>query len=222
MRARLAALNRQPINATRQPAERIVGCCRDFTVLLLTMVRAAGIPARARVGFATYFACVTASTTSWLKSGTKARDDGAWSTPSLVTTTSEPDDRAQIDPLDVGRDQFLVAGAAWQSCRAGTADAQSFLVDPHLGIVQTRSWPYLRHNVVRDLAALNKSEMPLWDSWGLIDLEPLGFADTELLDRLAELTGSIDPDLSQFRAVCAPEPRLQVPASVTRHDPLGG
>ena len=36
-------------------AERLVGTCRNFTVLLVAMLRSQGIPARARCGFGAYF-----------------------------------------------------------------------------------------------------------------------------------------------------------------------
>ena len=39
----------------RRPPDRVVGCCRDATVLFLALARRKGIPARARVGFAAYF-----------------------------------------------------------------------------------------------------------------------------------------------------------------------
>ncbi|MHB1009404.1 MAG: transglutaminase-like domain-containing protein [Propionibacteriaceae bacterium] len=39
----------------RQPSERFVGCCRDFTALFVSFARAHGIPARSRVGFSGYF-----------------------------------------------------------------------------------------------------------------------------------------------------------------------
>ncbi len=55
MLARLAQLRGGSLIEHRGPHERLVGCCRDFTVLLLTMARARAIPARARVGFARYF-----------------------------------------------------------------------------------------------------------------------------------------------------------------------
>src|SRR3712207_9394020 len=38
-----------------------------------------------------------------------------------------------------------------------------------LDLENTRSWPYLQHNLIHDLAALNKVEMLLWDAWGLAD-----------------------------------------------------
>ncbi|OZJ01542.1 hypothetical protein BZG36_05619 [Bifiguratus adelaidae] len=55
MLARLKELKDGPLTAPRSPTERLVGCCRDFTVLFLAMARAQGIPVRARVGFAAYF-----------------------------------------------------------------------------------------------------------------------------------------------------------------------
>jgi Transglutaminase-like superfamily len=39
----------------RRPQDRFAGTCRDFTVLLCAMLREAGVPARARAGFAGYF-----------------------------------------------------------------------------------------------------------------------------------------------------------------------
>ena len=53
---RLGELDAAPLGAERSRVNRLVGCCRDFTVLYLMLLRAAGIPARARVGFAGYFA----------------------------------------------------------------------------------------------------------------------------------------------------------------------
>lgn len=222
MLARLAELDNRTLTATRQPTERLVGCCRDFTVLFLTMARAAGIPARSRVGFATYFVPgysvdhVVAEV--WDTAGQRWRLVDA----ELGDDHVGPDESARIDPLDVDRDKFLVAGAAWRLCRARKADAESFLVDPHLDIVQMRSWPYLRHNLVHDLAALNKVEMLLWDSWGMIEPESLGLGDIGLLDRLAKLTSFIDPDPSELRAFYTAEPELQVPVRVTSYEPLGG
>src|SRR5438093_677532 len=55
MLARLAALDPRPLAEARPPERRLVGCCRDFTVLLCAMARHHGIPVRARVGFARYF-----------------------------------------------------------------------------------------------------------------------------------------------------------------------
>lgn len=134
---------------------------------------------------------------------------------------ADPNDGARVDPLDVPRDRFLVAGRAWQLCRRGEADPETFLVAPELDIPDTRSWPYLRHNVVHDLAALNKVEMILWDDWGLTE-EPDLDRDLELLDRVAAATAAADPDLSELRRLYETEPGLRVPAAVTSYSPVVG
>src|SRR5215469_9983699 len=54
MFARLGELADLSLSADRPPRQRLVGCCRDFTVLFVSMARRKGIPSRARVGFAGY------------------------------------------------------------------------------------------------------------------------------------------------------------------------
>jgi len=55
MLQRLLELDSRPLTQPRPPQTRLLGCCHDCTVLYLTMARQLRIPARARVGFATYF-----------------------------------------------------------------------------------------------------------------------------------------------------------------------
>ena len=55
MLARLAELDPELLNAERAATDRILGCCRDYTVLFVALARRLGIPARARVGFSNYF-----------------------------------------------------------------------------------------------------------------------------------------------------------------------
>ncbi|MFN8374360.1 MAG: transglutaminase-like domain-containing protein [Anaerolineae bacterium] len=55
MLARLLEMDARPLTETRAPENRIVGCCRDFSVLFCSMLRHFGIPARTRSGFANYF-----------------------------------------------------------------------------------------------------------------------------------------------------------------------
>lgn len=55
MSERLADLDGASYGTAREAAGRPGGCCRDFTVLFVSLARAAGIPARVHVGFASYF-----------------------------------------------------------------------------------------------------------------------------------------------------------------------
>jgi hypothetical protein len=202
----------------RLPRERIVGCCRDFTLLFLSLARAAGIPCRSRTGYATYFPAGYAvdhavaevwAGERWVLVDAELGDEHA-----------DANDGVRIDPLDVPRDRFLTGGVAWTRCRAGADDPARFVVDPGLEIPETRGWAQLQYSVVHDLASLNKVEMLLWDGWGLAGRAP-GGDDLALLDRIAALTSQPDPDRAEL-ARLFDEPQLRVPRTVVSHDPLGG
>ena len=53
--ARMMAEDSRPLTVAREPANRLPGNCRHFTVLAAAMLRAQGTPARARCGFGGYF-----------------------------------------------------------------------------------------------------------------------------------------------------------------------
>src|SRR3954451_24916159 len=222
MLARLAELQPGSLLEPRPPTRRLVGCCRDFTVLFLAMARAAGIPSRGRVGFARYFVANLGLDHELAEVWDEG--EGRWRLvdANLETGHVDPTDGRRIDPLDVPRDRFLVAGVAWQRCRSGEADPETFMVDPGMDAENTRSWPYLQHNLIHDLAALNKVEMLLWDAWGLADQRSTDPHDLDLLDRIAQVTAGPDPTLDELRALYAGDPRVAVPANVTSYDPLGG
>src|SRR3712207_337329 len=44
-----------PLAQPRPEADRVAGCCRDYTLLAVAALRGHGVPARSRVGFASYF-----------------------------------------------------------------------------------------------------------------------------------------------------------------------
>ena len=215
---RLVALHDVPLGVERLPHQRLVGCCRDFTVLFLAMARRKGVPARARVGFATYFAA------GWNVDHEVA---GVWDAaeqrwrlvdPELRDGHRDPTDGAVIAPLDVPADRFITAPRAWLACRAGTADPARFVVHPTLDVPQTRGWPYLVHNLLHDLAALNKQEMVLWDSWGLAERDELTADQLELLDRAAAIMVSGTTTSDDLRDL-ASRAELQVPSEVTSYSP---
>jgi hypothetical protein len=215
---RLFELHDAPLSAERLPHQRLVGCCRDFTVLFLALARHKGVPARARVGFATYFAA------GWNVDHEIAEVwDGAEHRWRLVDPERhdghvDPTDGAVIDPLDVPPDRFIVAPRAWLACRAGDADPERFVVDPGLGIPRTRSWPYLVHNLLQDLAALNKHEMVLWDWWGLAESDEFTADHLALLDRVADIMVSGAATVDDLRDLYN-RAELRVPSVVTSYSP---
>ena len=218
MLGRILQLSDEPLTRPRPASERLVGCCRDFTLLLVTIARAHGVPGRARVGFATYFH------PGWYIDHVIAEIwDGGQRRWRMVDAELADEhvgsDGALVDPEDLTPAQFLTGPAAWIACRSGTADAGRFLVDPGLDIPATRGWPYVRHNLVHDLAALTKREMLLWDNWGWTDfMATPGPGELAVLDELAAATVSSDVPLAQVESFYQLD-GLRVPEQITSFSP---
>jgi hypothetical protein len=208
----------------RKAPDRVVGCCRDTTVLFLALARHKGIPARARVGFAAYFDPewlidhVVAEVWDELAGRWRLVDgeqDGTWE--------REVNGRP-VNWLDLTEDQFITGPRAWQAVRAGTADPERFVVVPGIDEPTIRSWPYIAHNAIHDLAALNKTEMILWDAWGMQLRNgpgPIPDTDVALLDEICAVTADPGCDPGVLAELGARD-GLRVPQVVTSFDPTGG
>ncbi|MDQ3693123.1 MAG: transglutaminase domain-containing protein [Chloroflexota bacterium] len=222
MLRRLHELAAQPLTIARQPAQRLVGCCRDFTILFLTLARHQGIAARARVGFATYF--VPGFNVDHEIAEVWSETERRWRLidPELSDDHLDPTNGAALDGLDIPRDRFLTGGVAWLACRDGRADPARFVVDPGLDLPSTRSWPQLRNNLIHDLAVFNKVEPLLWDAWGFIERDDLSAAEERLLDDVAGVTAAGDTGVAHAHALYAGHPEPRMPPVVVSYDPLGG
>jgi hypothetical protein len=222
MLSRLHELNPAPPEKARAATERVVGCCRDSTLLFVAMARHHGIAARARVGFGTYLIA------DWALDHVIAE---VWDAAEQRWRLVEPefeDGQVDVDLLDVPADQFLVGADAWAACRSGSLDAQRCVVSPELELPFLRGWPYLMHNLVVDLAALNKHEMLLWDLWGVIETaDPSDDGVARQMDALAarlrvpgltvdQLTAAFDVDgLRVPDVITSVTPHTRQPRQVT-------
>jgi hypothetical protein len=187
-------------------------------VLFLAMARHKRVPARGRVGFAAYFAA------GWnvdheIAEVWDAREQ-RWRLvdPELREGHVDPTDGAVIDPLDIDADRFIVAPQAWLECRAGSADPERFVVAPDLDVPMTRGWPFLVHNLLQDLAALNKHEMVLWDYWGLAESEGLSAEQLDLLDQVAGTMMDGEVTVDELRELYTRD-ELRVPSVITSYSP---
>ena len=192
----------------REPAARLTGDCRHFTVLTVAMLRAQGTPARARCGFGGYFG------TGWFEDHWVCE---YWDAPAQRWRLAD----AQIDDvqhklfgidfdlMDVPRDRFLVAADAWRACRDGAADPAKFGLS---GMNEAGYW-WIAANMVRDLAALNNMEMLPWDVWGAMP-KPDDDVDEAFFDRLAELTFDPAATFDDLTAAYTSDDRLRVPPTV--------
>jgi len=76
---------------------------------------------------------------------------------------------------------------------------------------------FIRGNVIRDLASLNKMELLPWDCWGLIedDFENHSEGDLTLLDQVASLTLSDKLSFSKIRSIYKANKGLLVPPVIS-------
>lgn len=192
-----------PLDRPRPYEKRFFGNCRDHSVLLCSMLRAKGIPARARCGFSRYFR--------------PGRFEDHWvceywnSVNRRWVMVDAQLDQLQrealnilFDPLDMPAGQFVTGAEAWRMCRSGSADPD------HFGIFDMRGLWFVRGDFIRDAAALNKVELLPWDGWGLADKGDgdLTREDLALLDRLADRVVEDSPEvLSLYQGT----PGLKVP-----------
>jgi len=210
--ARMQASDPRPLNETRSLEGRQIGNCRDFTVMLTSILRHLRIPARARCGFGTYF-LPDHFEDHWVCEYWNETQN-RW-----VLVDAQLDDfqrnelKVTFDPLDVPRDQFVVAGQAWQMCRHREADPQKF------GIFEWHGWWFIWGNVVRELLAYSKVEILPWDvlpgcmTHEMEDPLPEG-VELALYDGIAALTLAGDLAYQELRAVVERDARFQIPTEI--------
>ena len=211
MLKRLLAIDSRPLTVARPAEKRLVSRCRNFLLFLLSILRAKGIPARARCGFGAYFNPGYFED-HWVCEYWKATEK-RW-----VLVDVQLDEvwreklKIDFDILDVPRDRFLVAGNAWDKCRAGEADPSQF----GISFVNLRGLWFVAGNLVRDVAALNKMEMLPWDVWGAQPTpdEQIAAEQLTLFDELAAVSRDPDESFDELRKLYAKSENLRVPPTV--------
>ncbi|MCE8005916.1 transglutaminase domain-containing protein [Aestuariivita sp.] len=183
---RLGQLGPRPFSRTRASADRAIGTCRDFALLLCACLRHKGTPARVRCGFARYFH-PPSSEDHWVCEYWHAAAD-RWA---IADAQLDPEHRAHLcltfDVTDIPPTEFVFPWQAWQLSRADPCKAQAF------GHGETTGARFIHVNLARDLLALVKQETSDWDSWREMDEaeQPLSSALLSQGDYLAELSQKI-------------------------------
>ncbi len=152
-------LDPRPLAEPRPANERVVGNCRDHAVLFCAMLRHKGIPARVRMGFATYLdAKINAD--HWVTEYWNVTESRWVRVDPQIDEIQRKNLKLTFSTTDMPAGKFITAAEAWEQCRAGKAKSRTF---GHNN--KAKGWPYLRMALHQELAALNRVEVLPRDSW---------------------------------------------------------
>jgi hypothetical protein len=213
--------NDAPLTQRRESGDRFVGICRDMALLHCSFLRHTGTPARVRSGFADYFGSDGFHHDHMITEYWDGKRGRLLADPELSDPAIAAAHRIGFDPVDVPRDRFLVAGSVWRAIRAGEADPKRFgLQIPDAPM--TGEW-FVAGNVLLDLAALNKVETLLWDTWGTGADSDEGMDDTirELYDQVSDVTAG-DVQFDAARELFTRHDGLRTPETVLSLAPFNG
>lgn len=139
-----------PLTVKRPREKQFIGDCRHAAVLLCSMLRHQGIPARVRHGFCQYISSNTENYTNHVI--TEYWNGEQW-------VLEDPD----IIRHDIPRDEFYFGADVWQKFRASEINPDKFYHTEDLQGDWIFPLPLLR-----DLASLAKYETSSSDMWGII------------------------------------------------------
>lgn len=200
MLKQISWMDPRSVVSARAPENRLHGSCRHFAVMTCALLRHAGIPARARGGFETYFSS-RAHHDHWICEYWKA-EESRW-----VRVDAEIDDllrakwKVDFDTSDLPDGTFMTGAEAWILCRGGTVNPKMFGVGGSPG-----EWvgglEFVLDELVLDYAALNKIELLPWDGGHVIDTRIEGKSEEELAE-FDEMARAVQSAEDNFDAFCA-------------------
>jgi hypothetical protein len=188
----LTARNPQGLIADRKPTERLVLSCRFHAMLLASMAKSQGIPARVRVGFAGYLAPETGQHIDHWVTEVWNEQAQRW----LIVD-------ADVERIDV--DDFEKAGDVWLAARRGQIAPRAYGFHIWWGL------GYVVGNLCHDLWATLKQELIYWEGPELFHRDPaqLSAEETAFVDRLACLLQHPQDNLEELARLRAEHPLLQ-------------
>lgn len=192
--AELFRLDERGFVADRKAENKLVVTCRYVSVLMSAILKAKGIPARSRAGFAPYFK-QGVSMDHWINQYFSEKE-GRW-----VTFDADgfyEENGMPLSQYDIPQDSFDWAAEAYLAVRSGKTDGKQYLYADGLG---TCSLPALVRYLVYDFHALMNHELTYTFLPAYLDgrLDRLTEQELQELDKLAELL--LEPDRN-FDKLC--------------------
>ena len=189
------------LSLDRKPEDRLVLICRHNAILLASILKSRGIPARVRYGHATYL--IPDFHTSHAVCEVWNKNEKRW----MLVDPS-------MDMVDFSREQFDISNEAWLQMQNGEIDPNLFgIPSRYTGSVSIVS------KVCGDLASILGSENTIYQYPPILDYafendKQLTAEHIEILNRISELMKTINAEnLSKLQDIYNNTPEIQITKS---------
>ncbi len=208
--AHIQDLESSPLATPRQPKLRSVGNCRDFSVMLVSMLRHQGIPARARTGVARYFYPDGSKLEDhWICEFWNATEHRWQQVDAQIDQVMRQTLRCTFDVTDLPETQFLNGWQCYQEVAEARIEPERIGFGP-----DCYGLAYARYKLFGDLAFVTGDELLPWAGWGIGAMNVRSESgDQELIQTMVDLCRNIDspPMLNEALKLFATHPRLKRP-----------
>lgn len=190
--AKLHQFNEAGLVQERTVNERVIAGCRESALLLTSILRHQGVPARARAGWCKYVSRDGRKYVDHWITEVWNQEEGRWM---LVD--------AKPKKIDFSPEEFQFGGEAWLVFRRGEAAPEIYR--------QQEDWFYLKLNFGHDFNTVLGSGPHYWEAPPLFhqELEEMDPEQLMILDDIAEMLREPDVHLEQLRYLQKAHPELQ-------------
>ncbi len=182
----------------RKPEDRLVLGCREYAILLASVMKYRGIPARIRVGHAPYL------------------ETGLHLSHAICEVWNETESRWMlVDPglnmIDFNRDQFDFSNEVWLKMQKGDINPDFYIAPPNItGLVS------ILGKISLDLSSLLGAEFTVAQYAPMLDYclknnNHLTTGQIEILDKICKLMNTLDAKtLSELQEIYNKTPEIQI------------
>ncbi len=206
----IIALRNSPLAEPRPAVLRSVGCCRDFALLLVSILRHKGIPARVRTGVALYLD-PNHPEDHYVTEFWNASEHRWQMADPQIDDVQRNAMRLTVDTTDLPPGSFLTGWQLLDAMRSGTIQDADKIGFPPANAGLT----YGRNKLFADFVSLTRREIPVHAWWGIGKPESVEPGDRALLDRMIALSRGIDRNgpaaLSEALGLADTHPRIREP-----------
>ncbi|MFZ3071517.1 MAG: transglutaminase domain-containing protein [Anaerolineaceae bacterium] len=190
----LLKLNPVPLSEARSPKDRLIGNSRDFSLMLVSILRHHNLPARLRCGFTVYPNPGKYETSwiteSWNQPEQRWQKVDIFMKPSILSELT-----LSFDPLDLPETHFIPPNLAWQRINSINSDPKLY------GSGRVRGRSVIKNTLIHDFLCLNRIEPLPFDNFKLANtkIAELHSQNISLLDRLSKTTTGESRDFLLLR-----------------------